>query len=897
MKVGSVEETIIVSGASPVVDTQNSRSQQVLTNEVLSRIPLGNKSSMSLAAVTLGAYSASNRNDVGGDKGESGSIVLHGLAGDDGRINYDGSSINYTNGGAGGSNRIYNIDNMAVQEIVLDTGGASAETETGGANYNAVPKDGGNRFALDGLANYTNQNLSSTQVPSDLVARGLTSQAGVKQIYDYGIGVGGPLRQNRLWFYSANRWWGAQSYSPNNYYNATVGQPLYTPDTSRPAFIDSRYRDNTVRLTAQLSQKNKLAVTESINRTCHCAYLTPSFFRPEASPDYEEGPQSLTQVMWYATVTPRLLIQAGGSFLYQTINFGNDLYTPGPGVISTVDLKDNYRYNGIATAPGGVPYAKDVRGDNYNERVAVNYVTGSHAFKAGFQMLQGIFDVGPGQPNENLSYTFRNGTPLSLTEWAGPLVAQARNREEALFAQDQWTIRHLTVNVGLRYDHHKNLALAENVPAGPYRPAFSTPELEIPNYKDINPRFGAAYDVFGNGKTAIKGSFGRYVVGLGAGLITPILPSLAIAQSTTRSWTDANGNYKPDCDLTNPLANGECGQIDNLSFGQPITVTQLDPNAASGWGKRGYNWQTSLAFQHELVPGVGVSASYFRSSLGNFLALTNTALTPADYQSYCITAPSDPRIPGGGGNQICGLYDIVPGKFGLVNNVLKLVPDAVPGAKQEEVYTGYEFAMNARFKNGAILNGGVSFGRTVYDDCWANNYPNITPQSQAVAALQGGVQPRTSDFCHLESPWWDAIGSQIKLLGSLPLPWGTMVSGSYKNLPGVPINGNLSLTAAQLNPYLGRNATAAVTTISFLPYFTTAAPFGTAFEDRLNQTDLRFTKKVKMDRHSITGNIDLYNIFNARTIQAINPQYGAAYRAPTGVLGGRLLKFEVQVSL
>ena len=602
---------------------------------------------------------------------------------------------------------------------------------------------------------------------------------------------------------------------------------------------------------------------------------------------------------WYATLSPRLFIQAGGSFLYQTINFDNNEYTPGPGVISTVDLVDNYRYNGIGPAPGGVPYATDVRGDNYNGRVSMSYVTGSHALKAGFQAVHGIFDVGPGQPNENLYYVFRNRVPISLTQWAGPLVARARNRVYAAYVQDQWTIRRLTVNLGVRFDQHRNYSHPEDVPAGRFRPAFSVPGLEVPNYKDINPRLGAAFDLFGNGKTAIKGSFGRYVLGLGAGLITPVLPSLAIVQSTNRGWNDANSNFVPDCDLNNLLGNGECTQVDNLRFGQPVSVTTLDREAASGWGKRAYNWQSSVSVQHEIVGGISVSAAYYRTAMSNFLALVNTALTPADYTSYCITAPTDARLPGGGGGNICGLYDVVPDQFGKVNNVLTLVQDAVPGAKQSEVYNGLQFAANARLKGGVIVNAGLSLGRTTYDDCWANDHPNITPQSLYGLPLQPApaVQPRSEAFCRVEAPWWDGAGSQAKIFGSVPLPWDFMISGSYKNLSGVPINSNLALTAAQLAPILGRTATAPVTTISILPYFATAAPTGTAFEGRLNQTDVRLAKRVRFGHRSITGNVDLYNVFNARTVQGINPTLGPAFLRPTGVLGGRLLKLEIQLAL
>src|SRR5262249_23601101 len=147
------------------------------------------------------------RNDVGGAMGESATAIsLHGGRGDDSKINYDGMNTNVFYANGGGMRRIWKFNTVAVQETVIDTGGANAETETGAANVNMVPRDGGNSFSLHGAANYTNNSLSSGHVPDALIRRGSApNQNSLKKVYDYGVGVGGPIVRDRLWFFNANR--------------------------------------------------------------------------------------------------------------------------------------------------------------------------------------------------------------------------------------------------------------------------------------------------------------------------------------------------------------------------------------------------------------------------------------------------------------------------------------------------------------------------------------------------------------------------------------------------------------------------------------------------------------------------------------------------------------------
>jgi hypothetical protein len=208
LQVGAVEETITVSGASPIVDTQNVRSQNVFSRELLDELPTG-KAVAALGALTLGTTPTHSANlsgyDVGGNKGENTkALVIHGLSINNSRMRFDGSPVNNLIG-AGGGNTHYFINTAYVQETVLDTGGISAESESGGANLNIVPKDGGNRVSVYFLGNYTGEKLQGDNFSDALRARGVTEVPPIHWIGDAGGGLGGPIQQDTLWFYTAHR--------------------------------------------------------------------------------------------------------------------------------------------------------------------------------------------------------------------------------------------------------------------------------------------------------------------------------------------------------------------------------------------------------------------------------------------------------------------------------------------------------------------------------------------------------------------------------------------------------------------------------------------------------------------------------------------------------------------
>src|SRR5262245_10288007 len=159
---------------------------------------------------------------------------------------------------------------MAVQEMVVDTNVASAESESGGMNVNMVPKDGGNLFAGSFLAEGTNSNLQSSNLTDNLRGRGLTAAAKVRKIYDTGVGLGGPIREDKLWFYGAVRTWGSVEQLAGVYFNKIQNTLFYEADLDRPAVYDRYTRDATLRLTWQATQKQKLNLNGGVQSYCWC---------------------------------------------------------------------------------------------------------------------------------------------------------------------------------------------------------------------------------------------------------------------------------------------------------------------------------------------------------------------------------------------------------------------------------------------------------------------------------------------------------------------------------------------------------------------------------------------------------------------------------------------------
>jgi carboxypeptidase family protein len=901
MKVGSLEETVTVSGEAPVVDVQSIRQTTVVQRATLDALPTSGRIA-ALGGIIPGATLANAGTQSVGNLNERPQYGIHGGRAGDNAPSLDGINQRLQ-GGA-----IFVFNNLSFQEVVVETSGMSAERSTGGVQINMVPKDGGNTFSGTFKTSHTAQSLQAANLTDDLRARGLLQlPGGVKKHYDTGGTLGGPIKRDRLWFFFGNRQGVNQEFQQGNYFNKLAGVKVgtdpvwrvtfYEPDPSRPAYGSDTYKDYSLRLTWQATAKNKIVASYENQSNCSCFYpllesaggTLPS---PEATGQHTYNVNYLPLVTWTFPATNRLLFEAGASAnVFNNHTKRQDDVTTD--IIGITDLATNYRYGSRAT---GLTHATGYRVQHnrqYRERFAVSYVTGSHAFKSGVDVAQyGDGKLGAAtdltQVHGGRSYTFRNRVPQRVSIWATPFEAVGRTTDTSVYGQDQWTVRKLTMNLGARFSRFNGYIPATHFPAGPFVPERDFPEVKnSPNYTNFSPRLGAAYDVFGNGKTAIKASLGRFTP---YNIAAVDIPANNQATSTTRTWNDVNGNYVPDCNLLSPAVNGECGAWDDLTFGQVRAGnTHRAADALHGFNNSETQWQAAASVQQELRPNVALTVGYFRTWYDGFLATDNRLTQAADYDSFCITAPVDSRLPGGGGNPLCGLYDVKPALFGVNDNVVTLADNY---GKQTEVFNGVDVTMNARFKQGGQFSGGLSMGRTVTDNCYTIGNPQLT--YIAFGTTAGTIlAPRTDPFCNVVPSW--ASSTQVKFLFVYPLPWDLQASAIYQNIPGLPIRASRVYSNAELAPLLGRNlaacrgAAVCTSTVEI-----DLVPDKSAYEDRIQQVDFRFTRMFHFGKFRVQGNADVYNVFNVSNVLNMTTRYGSQWLNPISIMGGRLFKFTGQ---
>lgn len=863
LRVGAVEETITISGSAPTVDVQGVTSRTVLSNELLGAIP-GTRVAQSfvpylpgVSGVALGAVGRDTR-----------SLAIHGSRVGEANIAIAGSFTRHV-GAAGGGADAYYVNPAIIEELSVELGGGSAEQQTSGIFTNIIPKEGSNSFSGLLYLSYTDEHLQADNLTDDLRASGLTAVGGLKKLSDVNPAFGGRILRDKLWFYSAVRYAENSQYIAGLYYNADPTAWVYRPDLGRPAFVKVLDKDVNTRLTWQATAKHKLSFY--YGQQPHYVFQRnySSTVSPEATTYTPYLPNLFTQLVWKAPLSNRFLTEASISrqfFDYSTQRQTDPLVSRD--IWAATELSTGMRFR--AAWPVGEGYGRHPI-DTYTAKVSASYVTGSHAFKAGFDLVKGSSKYSGIETNGDVGVTLFNGVPRSLTLTAHPLDSQTNvDADLGVFAQDRWTIERLTFNLGVRYDYFNSSVPAQYLPAGRFVPARSYEAVsDVPNWKDVSPRAGMSYDLFGDGKTAVKVTLGRYAAGVGAYFAAAANPVNTAVTSATRTWNDNNMDFVPDCNLALATANFECGTLSDLNFGkQNSRASRYDDDLIHGSGRRGYNWETSVILQRELLNGVSANVGYYRRWYGNFTTTDNLAASPSDYDPYCITAPMDTRLPASGGNRICGMYDGSRAIFGLVNNLVTLEE---PYGVRREVYDGVDLTVNARFGKGGQISGGLNSGHTAINTCFVVD------------------SPQQLQYCDVAPPFQ----AQVKFLGSYPLPWWDLaISGVFQSVPGPEIRAEYVATNAEIRPSLGRDLSSGASGTALVNLIQP----GTIYADRLSQLDFRLSKLFSVGAVRISANLDAFNLFNTHAVQSLNIRYGPSWLAPTQVQGARYIQFGGQIS-
>ena len=450
---------------------------------------------------------------VGGDGSSRGSVSTRGVS--DNRVLVQGIVTQTGNSSHGA----YNME--AYQEVLVGTGAADMETYTGGVRINFIPKDGGNQFSGSFLGAFANDSMAANNVTPALRAAGLGDPNTVKQLLDINPALGGPIVQDRLWFHATGRYSRAFNFVPVRF-NKNAGDPTkftYEPDLSRdPASTENTITNFDVRVTWQINPTNKLAVYYDPTNLCDC----PRRIRANEAPEvvigvYNENYRWFAGADWTAPISNQVLLEANFSRIYssaeraRTNPFHN---SPVPlAQIEEQNTRGNFgirRFRATPDVPHNIQSPEQFRGK-------LSYVTGSNAFTMGSNYATIGQDRRRFSPDFPMRIRVRNGVPNRVQVWAVPWSAIFNGWEIGVYAHNRWTMNRMTVNAGLRYDHFSVTLPEQTVGPTLFTPNrnITFPETNGPRWHDLSPRLGVAFDLFGDGRTALKTSLNKY--------LTPVL--------------------------------------------------------------------------------------------------------------------------------------------------------------------------------------------------------------------------------------------------------------------------------------------------------------------------------------------------------------------------------------
>jgi hypothetical protein len=879
LKVGALEETITVSGQTPLVDVTQATRTQVLTRDLIDALP-STRNIMSVGMMVPGIRLGTP--DVGGSRQmEQTNPRGHGIAAKHTVQHIDGMSVN-------------SQENDALSaEVTVSTSAHPAEIQSGGLRTNMIPKDGGNVVSGSIFFGGIDGNWQSDNVSDEMRAQNFTSANGIAHIQNFNASMGGPMWRDKLWFFISARHISTDEVVGN------VPEHIVAPDGELiTSTLDQYIRDVLGRVTWQISPKNKLAAF--FERTWKRKGKDFGFGvdpRAGTQRDPHHAHYGVGQGKFTSTLTSKILLEAGYSSSYQHWTGFNqpavrlDRYLAS-GQINPAWLNNARREaNALLVTPrcaysfgctAWVSNGQDQRTEDTGHRIvgSLSYVTGSHNFKVGFSDSFGPVHVFTDR-QADLIQRYNNGRPQSVTVYTTPYNRFSFvNYDLGVYGQDSWTIKRLTLNLGVRVDNFDSKIESTSMPAGRFAGDRLFPEREhVPQWLwDVSPRFSAAYDLFGDGRTALKASFSRYLDPLTGGFADRYSPG---AGNENRNWFDCTINAAGNAcaaGISLPTDNDDIAQAHEIGSGTATFGIRedrdFDPNIL-----RERNTEITAGVQHQLFSRVSLIAQYYRRTFQDLEMLDRELIARSDYTSFQLRMPDVSRDP-----QVAAVLD--PNEMITVYN-LNSAKNAVYGVRQRDktlpdlqsTYNGVDVALTARMGGGGVLFGSWTAERNVSNFCANDDNPNgvnIADRYTGANVSAGGR------FCN-QGDFGMPLRHEFKFAGSHPVRWGIDVGAVLQSYAG----GERIITwepAAASFPG-GRTRTETITL---------NAP-GSLFYPRYNQLDFNIKKTFRHGRKTYSGQVDWFNVLNGNAVFTRNSQVGNSLGQIQTILQGRMLRLAFQM--
>ena len=689
--------------------------------------------------------------------------------------------------------------------------------------------------------------------------------------YDTNPAVGGPIIEDKLWFFGAFQRKAFKNFSSDVFFapegsTSSTGADITYDHAGEQAFETRFYNSGLLRLTNQVTQNNKWRISFERVNTRHGFATVGSFGParrnpPEASNEIYQPIGYHAQVRWTSSLSNRLLVEAGFASQYNNWR-RHSQDSVGPLDIKTIEL---------TTGQGGV--ASWLHGwqpeQRNSARASVSYITGSHNIKVGSTWTGGYIELDSAYPADTRTLFFFNGQGAAVDVLATPLGSFRGeiNNDLGVFAQDSWTIGQLTLNLGVRYDHFNSQVPPQSAAAGTWVPARSFPAFPGPSWNDTVVRVGVAYDIFGDGRTALKGTFNQYVLNEGSNLTmlrNPMASETWAPNAEIRSWNDLDGNRSIIDKDTGRIQFEEVGPSPNENFGLASDTTVLDPDL-----KRQGNWEINVVLQHELFRGLSVSGGYYRRDYFNTHFTDNLAVDAVrDWSPFTIQGPVDPRL--GRSGEVITQYNLNLDAFGRESLFIG------NSSTNDHIYDGFEFTADGRLLNGAFFGGSVTTERNVLNVCDTDNPNDLRFCDKALR----GTGPVS-----VTARVTPAFRTMFKAFGAYPLPGDVTLSTVIQGMPGRDRIAIMDYDSATAGVPLTGGGTRRV---QLIEPGTLAMPY-------MTKVDLRVMRRFEVGGTQITPSLDIFNLFNASTVTDENDIYGPDWLRPITIFQGRFARIGMEL--